>query len=261
MPTSQYSVAGQIAVVTGASRGIGRSIAERFAADGADLVICSRSEPDIHRVADTIADESDRDVLGVECDVSKRFDVEAMMAATSDRFGRIDTLVNNAGWARNTAFLEMSPAEWDEVVSNNLTGAVYCTQVAGRLMRRTGGGTVVNISSVNGIQGCPSAIHYGVAKAGLNNFTRALAFNWAEYGIAVNAIAPGTVATSKLREWRNDPDLGSDIDRARVDRRMGLAEEIADVAQFLASEAASFVNGEVIRVQGVPRIAKPDDFD
>lgn len=258
MPTNQFSVAGSTALVTGASRGIGRTIADRFAADGANVLICSRTRTEIEEAAVEMDASNKGSVVGVECDVTDRERVEATVATTSERFGSIDVLVNNAGTSQREAFADISPEEWRWMLDVNLTGAFHCSQVAGEQMAASDGGTIVNISSVTGIDGSPNSIHYGVAKAGLINLTRALGHNWADLGIRVNCIACGSIVTPALIDWVGGTENLQDVHRSVVDRRLGLREEVADVVQFLASRASSFITGETIRVQGVPRIPKPE---
>jgi NAD(P)-dependent dehydrogenase (short-subunit alcohol dehydrogenase family) len=248
----QFRVDGQTAIVTGASSGIGRVVAERFADDGVDVVVCSRDIDNVEPVAEGI-DESDRpgDALAVECDVTERDAVEALVEATVEQFGGIDVLVNNAGASFMANFDDISPNGWSTVVDINLTGTYHCTQVAGEYLK-DGGGAVVNLASVAGEQGAPYMSHYGAAKAGVINLTRTLAFEWASENVRVNCISPGFVATPGVE---NQMGISAeDVDRETVERRLGTSEEIADVAQFLASPAASYVVGETITAAGVPDI-------
>jgi NAD(P)-dependent dehydrogenase (short-subunit alcohol dehydrogenase family) len=248
----QFRVDGQTAVVTGASSGIGRAVAERFADDGVDVVVCSRDVDNVEPVAAGIA-ESDRsgDALAVECDVTERDAVEALVEATVERFGGIDVLVNNAGASFVATFDDITPNGWGTVVDINLTGTYHCTQVAGEYLK-DGGGAVVNLASVAGEQGAPDMSHYGAAKAGVINLTRTLAFEWASENVRVNCISPGFVATPGVE---NQMGISAeDLDRETVERRLGTGEEIADAAQFLASPAASYIVGEAITPAGVPNI-------
>ncbi|WP_101297300.1 SDR family NAD(P)-dependent oxidoreductase [Halegenticoccus soli] len=258
MPTDQFSVAGQTAVVTGASSGIGRAIAERFAADGADVAICSREQENVDPVADGITDDgSGGRALAVECDVRDRDAVEALVEATVEEFGGVDALVNNAGASFMASFEDISPNGWETIVDSNLTGTYHCTQVAGERMRESGGGTVVNLASVAGQRGSPYMSHYGAAKAGIINLTTSLAYEWADSGVRVNCIAPGFVATPGVEQQMGV--TADEVDRDEVKRRIGTSEEIADVAQFLASPASSYVVGETITAQGVPRAMESPD--
>lgn len=248
----QPSIDGTTALVTGASSGIGEAIATRFAADGANVVICSRDQKNVDAVAEQIRKSGAR-VLAVECDVTDRGTVEALVAATVDKFGSIDTLVNNAGARFNTDFDEISEEDWKRIFDTNLHGTYHCTQAAGEYLK-DGGGTVINLglSSTAAQQGLPSLSHYSAAKAAVINLTTTLAIEWANDNVRVNCIAPGFVATPAVESL-----LGisaAEIDRAEVDRSVALPTEIADIAQFLASPASSHIVGETITVDGVPRI-------
>ena len=248
----RFSVEGQVAVVTGASSGIGKAIAEQFAAEGAGVVICSRKQDNVDPVADGIED-SDRpgDALAVECDVTDREAVDALVEATVESFGGIDTLVNNAGASFMANFDDISPNGWETIVDINLQGTYHCTQAAGEHLA-DGGGSVVNMASVAGQQGAPYMSHYGAAKAAVINLTSTLAYEWASEDVRVNCIAPGFVATPGVASQMGV--TAGEIDRDSVDRTIGLSEEIADLTQFLASPAASYVVGETVRAAGVPQI-------
>ncbi|PSP75444.1 3-oxoacyl-ACP reductase [Halobacteriales archaeon QS_1_68_20] len=252
MTTDRFAVAGQTAIVTGASSGIGRAIAERFAEDGADVAVCSREQDNVDPVAEEIT-ESDRpgEALAVECDVTDREAVEALVEATVEEFGGIDCLVNNAGASFMAGFDDISPNGWGTIVDINLTGTYHCTQAAAEHLK-DGGGTVINLSSVAGQQGSPYMSHYGAAKAGVSNLTTSLAYEWAGKGVRVNCVAPGFVATPGVEQQMGVS--ADEVDREEVDRRIGESEEIADLVQFLASEASSFIVGETITARGVPDV-------
>jgi 3-oxoacyl-[acyl-carrier protein] reductase len=250
--TDQYSVEGQTAIVTGASSGIGKVIAERFADDGTDVVVCSREQGNVDPVAEGIED-SDRpgSALAVECDVTDRDAVEALVEATVEEFGGVDCLVNNAGASFMAGFDDISENGWETIVEINLTGTYHCTQAAAEHLK-DGGGTVVNIASVAGQQGAPYMSHYAAAKAAVVNLTSTLGFEWADDGVRVNCVAPGFVATPGV-----EAQMGvsaDEIDRTEVDRNIGESVEIADVVQFLASGASSFMVGETVSAKGVPDI-------
>lgn len=251
MTADRFSVAGQTAIVTGASSGIGRAIAEQFAADGADVVVCSREQENVDPVAEGIEAGDGGRALAVECDVTDRDAVEALVDATVAEFGSVDCLVNNAGASFMASFDDISENGWQTVVDINLTGTYNCTQAAGDHLK-DGGGTVVNLSSVAGQQGSPYMSHYGAAKAAVVNLTTTLAYEWASDGVRVNCIAPGFVATPGVESQMGVS--ADDIDRGDVDRRIGEAEEIADLAQFLASPASSYVVGETVTAAGVPDV-------
>ncbi|MFC3476533.1 SDR family NAD(P)-dependent oxidoreductase [Halobacterium litoreum] len=246
--TDRFSVSGT-AIVTGASSGIGRAIAERFAADGASVVVCSREQENVDPVAEGIREDGGT-ALAVECDVTDRDAVEALVEATVEEFGGVDCLVNNAGASFVAGFDDISPNGWRTIVDVNLTGTYNCTHAAAEHLQ-DGGGSVVNLASVAGQEGAPYMSHYAAAKAAVINLTRTLAMEWAGQGVRVNCIAPGFVATPGLESQMGIS--ADDIDRETVDKRVGVSEEIADAARFLASPAASFVVGETLTAGGVPQ--------
>ncbi|AFZ73248.1 SDR family NAD(P)-dependent oxidoreductase [Natronobacterium gregoryi] len=257
MSTSQFSIDGDVAVVTGASSGIGEAIAESFAADGVDVVVCSREQENVEPVADGIA-ESDRpgEALAVECDVTDREAVDALIEATVEEFGGLDVLVNNAGASFMANFSDISENGWKTIVDINLHGTYNCIQAAEEYLK-DGGGTVINFASVAGQQGAPYMSHYGAAKAAVVNLTTTLAHEWAGDDVRVNCIAPGFVATEGV-----ETQMGisaDDVDRSEVERRMGTVAEIADLTQFLASPASSYIVGETITASGVPDVMESPD--
>jgi 3-oxoacyl-[acyl-carrier protein] reductase len=243
---SRFSVSGT-AIVTGGSKGIGRSIAERFVDDGADVVICSRTEDEVESTAEEIG------ALGVACDVTDRDAVEDLVETTVEEFGGVDVLVNNAGASFMSNFDGVTPNGWDRVVDINLGGTYHCTQAAGEYLK-DGNGSVVNIASVAGVQGAPYMSHYGAAKAGIINLTSTLAYEWASDGVRVNCVAPGYVATPGVESQMGVS--ADDIDRRDPERSIGEPDEISDIVRFLASPASSFVVGETVVARGVPDIAE-----
>lgn len=250
---SRFGVDGKAAIVTGASRGIGRAIAEQFAAEGADVAICSREQDAVDAVANELVDAPGR-VVPVECDVRDREAIESMVDATVTEFGGVDLLVNNAGASFMSEFEDISENGWKTVVDINLHGTFHCSQAAGAHMRADSGGAIINFASRAGLRLSPRMSHYGAAKAGVINLTASLANEWASDGIRVNCIAPGLVATPGVETQMGI--VAEDIDRDDVNRRVGTSEEIADVTQFLASSASSYINGETIPVKGVPRFVE-----
>jgi len=246
---SRFEIDGDVALVTGASSGIGQAIAERFAAAGVDVVICSRERDHVAPVAESIEEASASEALAIECDVTDRDAVEALVEAAVEEFGALDVLVNNAGGSFVANFEDVSPNGWRTIVDVNLTGAYHCTQAAADALKE-GGGSVVNLSSVAGRDGAPGMTPYAAAKAGVEALTTSLAQEWAAEDVRVNAIAPGFVATPGVASQLGiDP---GEIDREVVDRRIATSEEIAAIAHFLASRGASFVTGETIPARGAP---------
>jgi len=252
MPGVSYDFSDTTVIVTGASSGIGKRTAEQFAADGANVAICSRKQGNVDPVVETIND-SDRSgtALAMECDITDRDAVNTFVTTTVDAFDGIDILVNNAGAGFVAEFDDISPNGWQTIMDINLTGTYNMTHVAGESLKQQGG-SVINISSIAGVRGAIKEVHYGAAKAGIINFTRGLAFEWASEGVRLNCLSPGIIATEILQEhWGI---TGENIDRGDTHRRIGVTEEISDVIRFLASPASSFINGENIVVQGVPRV-------
>ncbi len=249
----QFSVADQNVIVTGSSQGIGESIATRFADDGANVVVTSRSQEKVAAVADEINDsDSPGRAIAVECDVRDRDAVEALVETTVEEFGSLDTMINNAGASFMAKFDDISSNGWKTIVDINLHGTFHGAQVAGQAMQESGGGRIINFASVAGTQGSPSMSHYGAAKAAIVNLTTSLAVQYAEHDIRVNCIAPGLVATPGVESQMGI--TAGDIDRSSVDRQIGVPEEIADLAQFLASDASSYLIGETVVAKGVPRL-------
>ncbi|MFC7165590.1 SDR family NAD(P)-dependent oxidoreductase [Halospeciosus flavus] len=249
------SVAGKTAVVTGASSGIGRAVTETFVADGADVVICSRTQADVDAVAEELnGADVPGEVLPVECDVTDRDDVEALAAATVEEFGEVDVLVNNAGGAAGAGSLDEVDAEtWDGVIEVNLTGTYNVTTAFADALREDGG-AVVNTASQAGRYGVAGMGPYSAAKAGVIALTRTLASEWADEDVRVNAVNPGFIATPPVKEMLGLDETPS---REEVAREIGTPHEVADTIRFLASDAASFVTGQTIAPTGLPHTFEP----
>lgn len=257
MPTTQFSVADRTAIVTGGSSGIGRTIAERFADDGANVVVCAREQERVDSVAAAVADSAG-EVHPVECDVRDRTAVDALVDATVDRFGGVDVLINNAGANFYSEFDDISENGWRTIVEINLTGTVNCLQAASEALRVGDGGAVVNLSSFVTHYPSPRQSHYGAAKAAISHLTGTVALEWAPANVRVNAVAPGVVLTPGVKHVL-DRDVEDVPDRETVDRQIGYPEEVADLVQFLVSPAASYVTGEVVDIRGVPQGPNLDD--
>ncbi|MFT4947231.1 MAG: 3-oxoacyl-[acyl-carrier protein] reductase [Natronomonas sp.] len=255
MDTDEFDIRGSTAVVTGSSSGIGQAIVERFADQGVDVVVTSRELDNIEPVAEAI-NESDRagTALPIACDIRDWQAIESLIEETTETLGPIDVWVNNAGASFMAPFEEISENGWKTIVDINLNGTFNCTQLVGEEMRSNGGGTIVNISSVAARDGAPRMTHYAAAKSGMNTLTRTLAYEWAEYDVRINGIMPGLVATEGLRS--QEGIAADDIDQTTVHREIGLPDEIATVVQFLASPAASFMQGETVVAEGIPRIPR-----
>jgi 3-oxoacyl-[acyl-carrier protein] reductase len=233
----------RVAVVTGGARGIGAALAERLAAEGWSVV-----------AADIAPDPGLEPPAGVELwqlDVTDHEQSRELMGRVVAERGAIDLLVNNAGITRAAPLTELSWADWSAVVDVNLHGVFNCLQAAGRHMLAAGHGVIINISSVSAERGQPGRTAYSATKAAINGLTRAAAVEWAERGVRVNAVGPGYIATGvytaavaagKIRE--------ADVLRRTPARRLGTIDEVADAVVFLASDAASFINGQVLYVDG-----------
>jgi 3-oxoacyl-[acyl-carrier protein] reductase len=240
------NLSGRVAIVTGASRGIGRSIALTFGAQGAIVVAAARGE-NARAVADAIAAAGGQ-AHAAAVDVTDRASVDRMVAEALERHGRIDILVNNAGIARDQLLLRMKREDWDAVLSTNLTAMFTCAQAVLRPMIKQRGGRIISISSVVGQAGNAGQSNYAASKAGIIGFSKSLAQEVASRGITVNVVAPGLIDTDMTRAltegthetWASKIPLG----------RLGTPEDVAWAVCFLASDAASYITGQVLAVNG-----------
>jgi 3-oxoacyl-[acyl-carrier protein] reductase len=241
-----FDLSGKVAIVTGASRGIGRGIATLLAARGAHIVAAARGD---HANATVAAiEESGGRADAASVDVTDGSAVDAMVAATLERHGRIDILVNNAGITRDQLLLRMKQDDWDQVIATNLTASFVCTQAVLRPMIRQRGGRIVSVSSVVGQTGNAGQANYAASKAGLIGFSKALAREVASRNITVNVVAPGLIDTDMTRalaekaqgDWAAQIPLG----------RLGVTADVAAAVCFLASDEASYITGHVLAVNG-----------
>jgi NAD(P)-dependent dehydrogenase (short-subunit alcohol dehydrogenase family) len=248
---------GQVALVTGASRGIGRATAVRLASEGAHVVINRFRDADVKypgagEEALRLARATGGSASLYEADMADTAAVRKMMRDVVTEFGRLDVLVNNAGICPMVEFLDITEDLWDRVHDLNLRAVFFATQEAARLMmeRRTRG-RIVCISSISGAFGTPTQIHYAPTKAGINMIVRSVAAVTGPHGITINAVAPGDIATDISREWdeANPEEIQRYIERCPV-RRRGRAEDIAAAVAFVASPEAEFVNGSIFLVDG-----------
>ncbi len=234
--------------MTGAAQGIGRSIAARFAAEGACVIIADRDREQAQR---TVAElkAAGGSVWTIPVDVAEPAQVKALMDQTESEFGRLDILVNNAGVGSCRPFLEVTLGEWERDLRINLTGTFLCGQAAARVMVRRGAGRIVNIASISGQRGGVGRASYGASKAGVILLTKVMAAELGPLGIGVNAVAPGPVDTAQSRATHTAATRQAYMDRIPL-RRYGAGEEIAAAVLFLASAEASFLAGHTLNVDG-----------
>jgi 3-oxoacyl-[acyl-carrier protein] reductase len=238
---------GKTAVITGAANGIGRAIAETFAREGAKLVLAGVRGEDLERVAASLREQG-HDAAGMPVNVTSREQVERLMQETVRMHGRIDIVVNNAGILADAQLVKMTEEQWDRVIDVNLKGVFLVGQAAARIMKEQGGGVILNASSVVGLYGNFGQTNYAAAKWGVIGMTKTWAKELGKYGVRVNAVAPGMIATAMteqmpanvLEMMKQKAPLG----------RMGTPEEVANGYLFLASDEASFVTGAVLSIDG-----------
>ncbi|NUQ65281.1 MAG: glucose 1-dehydrogenase [Pirellulales bacterium] len=244
-----FSVEGQVVLISGASRGIGRAIAQGFATRGANVIITGREASTLESTAREIC-PPDGTVLPIVCDVADPKARENLMDGIVDRFRRIDTLVNCAGVNRRRKVEDYDEETYDFITNINIRGAFFLSLAAGRHMIRAGRGCQINIDSINSVRPLKRVAPYAMSKAAMSQMTRSLAMEWGPHGIRVNAIAPGFTLTDLSKPLWSDTNLDKWREENTPLRRVGMPEDMVGAAIFLASEAASFITGQVLAIDG-----------
>jgi 3-oxoacyl-[acyl-carrier protein] reductase len=239
---------GKVALVTGASRGIGREIALELASQGANVVVnYSGNEAKANEVVDLIK-ELGRDAFAIQCDVSNSEAVSVMVKETIDRFGSLDILVNNAGITKDNLLMRMKEEEWDDVININLKGVFLVTKAVTRQMMKQRSGRIINVASIVGVSGNPGQANYVAAKAGVIGLTKTTAKELASRNINVNAIAPGFITTDMTDKLTDE--VKAEMLKVIPLAKFGEAKNIATVAAFLASEDSAYMTGQTLHVDG-----------
>lgn len=243
------TLSGKVALVTGGSRGIGRAIALGLAQAGADIIVASRKLADLEKVVEEVG-RLGRKAVAIPTNIGKMDEVNNLVNKARDAFGRIDLLVNNAATNPNMEqLLDVTERTWDAVMNLNLKGLVFLAQGVARIMKEQGGGNIVNVASIEAL--APSMLPiYGISKAGVIMATKAMAKEWAKYNIRVNAIAPGLTRTEFSAPLMNNPQILKSIMSKTPIARVAEPEEMVGTIIYLASDAASYVTGQVIAIDG-----------
>jgi 2-hydroxycyclohexanecarboxyl-CoA dehydrogenase len=237
----------KIAIVTGAARGLGRGIAEKLASHGATVVLTDLNEDGVKQAAQEIGGSA----VGIGCDVTSWDSVEAMVSAVKDRFGRIDVLVNNAGWDKAAPFLDLERELWDKIIAINLGGVLNTSKAVLPIMAEQGSGSVINISSDAGRVGSSGEAVYSAAKGGVIAFTKSMAREMARKQVRVNVVCPGPSDTQLFAEFAGDNQgLRDALTKAIPLRRLGQPEDVAGAVAYFASDDAAYVTGQTVSVSG-----------
>ncbi len=246
LPTNLQHLQGKVAIVTGASRGIGRATALALATEGANVVVNYASS---QAAADAVVAEiaaMGGQAIAIAANVAQADQVDTLINAAMEKWGRVDVLVNNAGITRDTLLLRMKPEEWQAVIDLNLTGVFLCTRAVSKIMLKQKSGRIINITSVAGQMGNPGQANYSAAKAGVIGFTKTVAKELASRGITVNAVAPGFIATDMTHDLKAEEIL-----KFIPLSRYGQPDEVAGMIRFLAADpAAAYITGQVMNVDG-----------
>ena len=243
----QVDLSGQTALVTGASRGIGKAIALALGQAGAKVACIARNEEKLRETADAIASAGGTAVV-YACDVTDSAAVQKVVDAVVEDWDQLDIVVNNAGITRDTLILRMSDEDWDDVISTNLRSVFLFTRAASLVMMRRRSGRIINISSVSGIMGNPGQSNYSASKAGIIGLTRSVARELGSRKVTVNAICPGFIATEMTDAL--GPAVQDEVKKRIPAKRLGKAEEIADAVLYLASDSAAYLTGQILTLDG-----------
>lgn len=249
MTYSPLELGGKVAVVVGGTSGIGRAIAHGLAQTGADVIPTSRRE-DLVDIAAREIEELGRRTLRVTSDVSDRASLERVLSAALDAFGQVDILVNSAGRTKRAPTIDFSEDDWNDIIDTNLTGTLRACQVFGRHMLERESGSIINIASLSTFVALYEVAAYSASKAAVGSLTKSLAVEWSSRGVRVNAIAPGVFRTALNEKLLDETERGREFLLRTPMRRFGNVDELAGAAIFLASDAASFVTGEILTVDG-----------
>jgi dehydrogenase/reductase SDR family member 4 len=256
MDNNRFSLSGKVALITGGSRGIGRACALALAEAGADVVVSSRKQADLDVVAGEIKAKG-RKGLAIAAHVAKKEDQKKLVDQVVKEFGRIDILFNNAGTNPYPGdLLKAEEWAWDTTMNVNLKGPFFLAQLVARVMKEKGGGAIINTASVAGLRSGGLAI-YGVTKAGLIMLTKCMAREWGQYGIRVNAIAPGVIQTRLSEALWKDPAIGAAAIKRHPLGFIGVPDDVAGAVLYLASDAARYVTGETIVIDGGAMVGVP----
>ena len=249
MPYTSLELTGKVAVVIGGTSGIGRAIAHGLAEAGADVVPTSRRMEQVEATAREI-EERGRRSLRVASDVSDRQSLEQVLAASIAELGQVDILVNSAGRTKRAPTIDFAEADWNDIMDTNVTGILRACQIFGRHMLARRYGRIINIASLSSFVALYEVAAYAASKAAVASLTKSLAMEWAPHGVCVNAIAPGVFRTALNQKLLDETERGRGFLLRTPMQRFGRVEELAGAAVFLASDAASFVTGEVLAVDG-----------
>ncbi|HEY0728426.1 MAG TPA: glucose 1-dehydrogenase [Pyrinomonadaceae bacterium] len=249
MTYSPLELSGKVAVVVGGTSGIGRAIAHGFAQAGADVIPTSRRAEQVDAAAREI-EEFGRRSLRVASNVSDRASLERVLSEAVAAFGKVDILVNSAGRTKRAPTVDFAEADWNDIIDTNLTGTLRACQVFGRHMLERESGSIINIASLSTFVALYEVAAYSASKAAVGSLTKSLAIEWSSRGVRVNAIAPGVFRTALNHKLLDETERGREFKLRTPMKRFGNVEELAGAAIFLASDAASFVTGEILAVDG-----------